>query len=58
MSQEQKLEQETKSGKSGQKNDDDKLSGIYIKNELQVLFLNFFQLISRNRSAEVILGIN
>jgi len=34
MSQEQKLEQETKSGKSGQKNDDDKLSGIYIKNEL------------------------
>jgi len=30
MSQEQKLEQETKSGKNGQKNDDDKLSGIYI----------------------------
>jgi len=29
MLQEQKLEQETKSGKSGQKNDDDKLSGIY-----------------------------
>jgi len=30
MLQEQKLEQETKSGKSGQKNDDDKLPGIYI----------------------------
>lgn len=32
MSQEQKVEQETKIGKSGQKHDDDKLSGIYIKN--------------------------
>jgi len=32
MSQEQKHEQETKSGKSGQKNDDDKVSGIYINN--------------------------
>jgi len=34
MLQEQKLEQETKSSKSGQKNDDDKLSGIYNRDKL------------------------